>query len=382
MSAQGRFGHRYPSAGRDWLRPIGRKPIKEIVMTRGVEVGIVVGLGASVMGAAGAIWYVDTNLHTFERQTAKVHAAGYRSKVAAIAGSQISYLEGPDNGPALLLIHAHGCDKANYAPALPALATSFHVYAVDCYGHGRSSHDPAKYTVAAQGQDLLALIADVITVPVLLSGHSLGGITAAWLAGHGDRWIRGVLFEDPPFFMLDLPQARTHYNWVEFASTAHGFLVEGGSDWTLYFVEHSRMWTYIPGSARFIAQARRCRSAHPGEPIRWAWLPPILNEYFRAIPQYDPRFGDVFYRGEWETGFDLETALKSTTIPSTYQRSEAVVDADGVLRGATSPAEAARATALLTDVRRFTDNDGHTWHWRHPQQFVQRLQELEQRASK
>jgi hypothetical protein len=47
---------------------------------------------------AGAARYVDTNLHTFDRQMATVRSAGFQDKRATVAGGQISYLEGPDRG--------------------------------------------------------------------------------------------------------------------------------------------------------------------------------------------------------------------------------------------------------------------------------------------
>jgi len=341
-----------------------------------------IGFGAlALVAAIAALWYTNRNLNKLNRQLKAVYKAGYHDKSATINGGTIAYLEGPDNGPALLLIHGQSGDKLNYAPALPELAKSFHVFAVDCYGHGQSSRDPAKYANVTMGQDLLSFIQDVIGEEVLVTGHSSGGMIATWLAAYGGQWVKGALFEDSPFFTLNLPRAKTGWNWVDLATTAHNFLESGESDWTLYHVEYARMWDFFGDSkARFMAQARQYHEEHPTEPIKWAWLPPIVNESFRAIPNYDPRFGDVFYRGAWEEGFDLETALKSITVPTTYQKSEASVDAEGIVQGATSDVEAARARELLKDVRFYTDNTAHSWHWKAPQEFVSRLLELLQRV--
>ena len=347
-----------------------------------IALGIGIGVASlAVIAAVAAALYADNNLHSFGRQMAKVRKAGYVDKSAEIHGGRIAYLEGPDNGPALLLIHGQSTDKYNYAPALPELAKSFHVFAVDCYGHGQSSHDPAKYSNVAQGSDLLSFIETVIKAPALVSGHSSGGIISAWLAAEGGPWVKGVLFEDPPFFTLSRPRTEKTWNWVDLASTTHGFLASEGSDWTLYSVESARMWSFFGASKEgFLREARSYHAAHPGEPIRWTWLPALMNETFRAMPDYDPRFGDVFYRGEWEAGWDLEAALRSIAIPAIYEKSEAGFDVEGVLMGATSDADAERARGLVKDMAFYTDKKGHSWHWQDPRDFARRLLELKSRA--
>lgn len=347
-----------------------------------IAIGLCIGIGSlAVIAAVAAALYADSNLHSFDRQMARVRKAGYRDKAADIDGGRIAYLEGPDNGPALLLIHGQTTDKYNYAPALPALSKSFHVFAVDCYGHGKSSHDPVKYSNAAQGGDLLSFIETVIKAPALVSGHSSGGIIGAWLAANGGPWVKGILFEDPPFFTLARPGTEKTWNWVDLASTAHNFLASGGSDWPLYCVEHARMWSFFgPSKDGFLAQARSFHDTHPGEPIRWTWLPAVMNETYRAMPDYDPRFGDVFYRGEWESGWDLESALRSIAIPAIYEKSEAGFDAEGILMGATSDSEATRARGLVKDMAFYADKKGHSWHWQDPRDFARRLLELKARA--
>jgi pimeloyl-ACP methyl ester carboxylesterase len=349
---------------------------RKIAIWTGISVGVL-----ALAGGGIALWYVDSNLNTFKRQMSRVHKAGYLDKTADINGGRIAYLEGPAMGPALLLIHGQMVDKYNYAPALPELAKYFHVFAVDCYGHGGSSHDPAKYSNTIQGEDLLSFVRNVIHEPVLVSGHSSGGIIATWLAANGKDWVNGVLFEDPPFFTLSLPRAKTTWNWVDLASTAHAFLQSGETDWTLYSVERTRMWSFFGKSKDlFLEQARQYHARHPGEPIAWAWLPPGMNEIFRALPNYDPRFGDIFFRGEWEKGFDLEAALASIAVPTIYEKSKAIIGPDGILQGATSDIEAGRARGLLKGVRFYTDDKGHSWHWQDPKDFLRRLLELKQAA--
>ena len=47
----------------------------------------------------------------------------------------------------MVLLHARGVDSRSFANVIKPLSKRFHVYAVDCYGHGGSLHDPSKYNV-------------------------------------------------------------------------------------------------------------------------------------------------------------------------------------------------------------------------------------------
>ena len=49
-------------------------------------------------------------------------------KVNLQDGSMINYGEGPDNGPALLLIHGQSGTWKDYASVLPELSKKFHVF--------------------------------------------------------------------------------------------------------------------------------------------------------------------------------------------------------------------------------------------------------------
>ena len=75
----------------------------------------------------------------------------------------------------LVLLHAQAVDSTSYFGVMPKLAQHFHVYAVDCYGHGGSLHDASKYNVTDIGNAVISFIQNVIQEPVCLLGHSSGG---------------------------------------------------------------------------------------------------------------------------------------------------------------------------------------------------------------
>ena len=91
-------------------------------------------------------------------------------------GSEIYCIEGPNNGPALLLLHGQQASSFDYAKVLPELSKEFHVYALDYYGHGKSSKDPEKYNAVAIGNDIIWFIENVIQDKVYISGHSSGAL--------------------------------------------------------------------------------------------------------------------------------------------------------------------------------------------------------------
>lgn len=56
-------------------------------------------------------------------------------------GNIINYGEVKNDKPALLLTHGQMSVWEDYAPVMPELCKNWHIYAVNVYGHGGSSHD-------------------------------------------------------------------------------------------------------------------------------------------------------------------------------------------------------------------------------------------------
>lgn len=133
-------------------------------------------LAIIIAGTATALGlYAYQNIHYDEKPLKKTYGAGYEEKQATLAdGTILNYAEGPDNGPALLLIHGQSMQWEDYSRVLPGLAEYYHVYAIDCHGHGESSHDPSKYMGIAMGEDFVWFIENVIGEPSVISGHLHG----------------------------------------------------------------------------------------------------------------------------------------------------------------------------------------------------------------
>ena len=64
-------------------------------------------------------------------------------------GVKHHYVEGPKNGPAVVLVPGQSMPWESYQKVLPLLAPRFHVFALDVRGHGKSQHTPGQYTFSS-----------------------------------------------------------------------------------------------------------------------------------------------------------------------------------------------------------------------------------------
>ena len=111
----------------------------------------------------------------------------------------LKYYEIANNLQPLVLIHAQGVDGSSYTNVAKQLSRKFHIYSIDCYGHGGSRHDPAAYNIKSISEAVIDFIEQVIQSKVWLVGHSSGGLIAAFIAAETDLCDKLIL-EDPPFF--------------------------------------------------------------------------------------------------------------------------------------------------------------------------------------
>lgn len=355
---------------------MGSKSVKRLRSVLGIG-----GLVIVVAGLSGAGWMAH-NVYAYDVGVAKARWSGYVEKQTTVNGTMINYSEGPANGePPLLLIHGQGVNWQSYYPVLRQLARHFHVYAVDVYGHGRSARVPAKYTAKAIGGDLGSFVEQVIGQPVIVSGHSSGGQLAAWLGGHRPDLVRGVVLEDPPMFTTLLPRAQTTWNWVDLATACHEYLASGTSqDWPTHYFRHQRMWQFFgDGAPKIIAWALKRHRGHPDKPITLPFLPPSYNDLQRGLQDYDPRFGEAFYTGSWDVGFDHGGTLTAIKAPTVLLKANATYGPDGILQGAMDDHDAQRVMSLLRDGGLVSVDSGHNVHGEKPAEFVKALLQMKNR---
>lgn len=352
------------------------------VLARRAKKGLLIAAGVvgilALVGGGAIVW----NIRYAHREARAVERAGFVERVVEIDGSTLNYAEGPAHGPPLVLVHGQLTDWRNWSRALPALSRHFHVFAVDCYGHGKSAHAAHKYTANALASDLRRFIEEVVGGPALVAGHSSGGLVAAVLAAEAAEWVTGVVLEDPPFFSSLLPRAEKTFNYVDLATTAHDFLQSGEADFTRYYVRHAVMWKLFQGAEDWIrGQALRYRERHPDEPLRLYFMPPSINEMFRGMQTYDPRFGAAFFDGSFHDGFDHADVLSRISVPASLIHANWSYDEDGVLLAAMDAEDAERTRALIEGVTLHRVDTGHGFHFEAPDEMVRITLELAARTS-
>jgi pimeloyl-ACP methyl ester carboxylesterase len=90
---------------------------------------------ALILILCGLIIYVATYKNPADKELVE---AGIVEKQVQVGSVTFNYAEGPDNGPALVLLHAQLLDWYTYSAVLPELSKGFHVYAIDYPGHGKT----------------------------------------------------------------------------------------------------------------------------------------------------------------------------------------------------------------------------------------------------
>lgn len=319
---------------------------------------------------------------SLKRALRPVWKAGYTEKDAVLPdGTVLHYAEGPANGkPPLLLIHGQTGAWQSYAAVLPALSRDYHVFAVDCHGHGKSSRTPGRYTAKAIGQDFVWFLKHVAGTPAVVSGHSSGGLLAAWLAANAPGDVSGAVLEDPPFFSTEQgTRWESSFAYVDTYAPMHAFLnQEDEKDWTVYYLKHAAWGRFVPEKTmrKMIDYGVKYRKTHPGKPLRYWFLPDSINRMFRFFDQYDLRFGDAFYDGSWFMDYQQSDVLHRIACPTVLIHTKWSYSDDGILMAAMSGEDAKRASALLQKSRLIYIDSGHEAHNEKPGEFLNAFEKL------
>jgi pimeloyl-ACP methyl ester carboxylesterase len=116
-------------------------------------------------------------------------------------GTSLAYDDSaePDLQP-LVLLHGLSSARTTWATIAERLTGRYRLLALDHRGHGESEHAAGTYTLDHYGPDTIAFCEEVVGAPVVLIGHSLGGVIAAYVGQERADLLRGVVLEDPPLY--------------------------------------------------------------------------------------------------------------------------------------------------------------------------------------
>ncbi len=314
-------------------------------------------------------------------------------------GSEIYYIERPNNAPKLLLLHGQQVNCNDYARVLPKLSKHFHIYALDYYGHGNSSKNPAKYNAVEIGNDIVWFIENVIKDKVYISGHSSGALLAAYVSAKAPDYIIATVLEDGPFFSTLPTRAEKTISWLEFRSMYEYLNQNEINSFMEYSLEHNYMREVINTISpqawdKVIKEpALKYLDKHPGEIPKIWYSPPKLgiNSIYALNAnlqdgngKYDLRFGVTFYDFSWFEGFDTEeilTNIQSPTIVMHVAPNETTApgycDKNGVLLAAMDEKDAQKVVDLVPKSKYVGGfKSYHNIHADLPKEYIQVLLDL------
>lgn len=290
------------------------------------------------------------------------------SAIVARDKSSISY-------PNLLLLHAQGTYSSSFNSVLFALAKHFHVYMVDYYGHGMSSHNKDLYNLVSIGEDLIYFIDSVIKSDIIVLGHSSGGLIGAYIAANCDKCVKLIL-EDAPFFSCVGERRFNTYNYVDLSSVCHNFLNQSEiDDFVYYYFREQYCWNFFPEKNRDIIKEKSCASAlkyrekYPDKALKVRFWPKKFLLGFNGMQYYDPLFGESFYNDSFHNGVDYRSLLSSIKCPTLFMKAESKVE-NGLLLGALSDSDLKVVVSLLSNSRVEYFPCGHGIHIDMPKLFI------------
>ncbi|STY29823.1 hydrolase [Legionella wadsworthii] len=117
---------------------------------------------------------------------------------------QLNYVEGPNNGSPILLLHGATKRWQSYEPIIDELISHFHLFLMDFRGHGKSQKVHGKYTLEHYVEDTKYFIKNHIKKPTILVGHSLGGMVSIMLAALHPELVKALIIIDAPLTLHSL----------------------------------------------------------------------------------------------------------------------------------------------------------------------------------
>ena len=329
--------------------------------------------------------YIYHNLHwydKYEKAIKKVHVV--EKQVELPDGEVINYGEVENDKPALLLIHGQGGVWQDYALTMPELSKNWHIYAIDVYGHGKSSQDAEYYYLDKNADDLIWFINNVICEETVVSGHSNGAITAAYLAAYGGGNVVGAVLEDPPVFSIEGENWEKHFSYLDSFKLIHEYRLSDKSEcWEAYYLRNC-YWgkLFMDGKTAGLADsAQKYHEKHPDEYVKIPYMPSSIWYTFKFNAQFDQAYAENFFDCSWNNGHAHKDILEAIEIPCVYLHAKEGFGPNGEMLCAASLEQAERAISYIGDNCTMveTPTSDHTIHTKYTEIYIDAVNSLKER---
>lgn len=326
--------------------------------------------------------YVYRNLHWYDANTRALKKVNATEKQVTLpSGNIINYGEVENDKPALLLIHGQMGQWEDYATVMPELSKKWHIYAIDVYGHGQSTHKEELYYLDTNADDLIWFIDHVIGQETVVSGHSNGAITAAYIGAYGGKNVKGVVLEDPPVFSTEGEGWEESFAYLDTYQPLHEYDQSDKSEcWEAFYLRHC-YWgqLYMKDSMPKIADyAQSYHDKHPDEEVKIAFLPSSMWFIFKYVKDYDFAYGEHFYDLTWHHGLTQEQIFADLNVPCVYLHAKEGRADTGVYLCAASQEQAKRAVSMIGENCSFleTATSSHDIHHVHAKEYMDAVNSL------
>lgn len=211
----------------------------------------------------------------------------------------LHYVEGPRNGPDLLLLHGMARDWNSFSVLFPDLSSRFHLLIPDLRGHGSSGRAPGAYTILHFASDISAMLRKLAPQGAIIFGHSLGAMVGMFVAGSTQCTVNALIVGDSMISPENLVNSPYH----SLFSQLRNLTLRGGSQQEL-----------ADGIARIEVRL-------PGfdETFRLGELagntPEILLEWARSASRTDPEVLTMSLNGSAFHGWEPRTTLSQIKCP-------------------------------------------------------------------
>ncbi|WKY45374.1 alpha/beta hydrolase [Eubacteriaceae bacterium ES2] len=301
------------------------------------------------------------------------------SKIFNENGIILNYYELKNDKQPLVMLHAQGVCALNFDNVFKALSKKYHIYAVDCYGHGASLHDKEKYNIRSIGDVIIRFIKSVINSDVVLLGHSSGGLLAAYIAAYSDV-CEYLFLEDPPLFASQGERRFQTFNYIDLSSICKSYIEQKEQeDFVLYYFSRQKAWNFFPEKSRdkirekMVEMAKKARKNNPTKDLKVPFWPKAALSAFKGMNQYDPYFGLSFYNDTFHANLSHQEMLSKINCRTIIMKAQTSYNAEGVLLAAMNEEDAARAGGLIKNSKIERFECGHGIHIEEKKQFVRCL---------
>ena len=294
--------------------------------------------------------------------------------------SILNYYEIKNNKPELLFLHAQGTNSLSFMRVVSKLSKYFHIYLIDYYGHGKSSHNKEKYNLIDIGNDIIKFIEEVIKTNVIVLGHSSGGLIASYIASNCNK-CKKLILEDPPFFASVGERRFNTYNYVDLSTVCHNFILqEDIKDFVYYYFINQYCWNFFPNDSREKIRTKlgdialKYREKYPEKNLKVMFWPKKFLEGFKGIQNYDPYFGETFYNDSFNN-VDYEKMLLNIKCETLFMKAKTTIGENGLIQGALTDEDLKRVNELITNMKIEYFDCGHGIHVEQSKKFINCLKE-------